>query len=173
MRNLTRARQNWARLTRILSREGADAWTLGYIYLAVLQVIILYESEILILTPYMKMVLGRLHHRVEHRLTGPKTWKRRDVGWVYPPLEDTMAESGLQEVDTYVSRLHNTVAQFTVTSPIVDLCLSVKQMPGTRVTMRWWEQDGLDLERLWAEAWEAEKTKGDEQMDRKDTATNY
>ena len=84
-----------------------------------------------------------------------------------------MAESGLQEVDTYVSRLNNTVAQFTMTSPIVDLCLSVKQRPGTRVTMRWWEQDGLDLERLWTEAREAEKTKGDEQMDRKDTATNY
>ena len=57
-----------------------------------------------------------------------------------------MEEAGLQEVDTYASRLHNKVAQFIATRPIMDLCLAEEQRPGSRVPNRWWEQDDLDLE---------------------------
>ena len=56
-----------------------------------------------------------------------------------------MAEAGLQEVETYLSRRHNTVAQYIATRPIMDLCLTAKRMPGPRVTNRWWEQEGLEL----------------------------
>ena len=41
VRNLWRARQKWAQLTQILSREGADAQTSGQIYLVVVQSIML------------------------------------------------------------------------------------------------------------------------------------
>ena len=44
----------------------------------------------------MKRVLGRSHHRVVCRLTGWQLWKGWDGGWVYPPLEDTITEAGLQ-----------------------------------------------------------------------------
>ena len=44
--------------------------------------------------------------------------------WAYPPVEDLMLEAGLQEVETYVSRRQNTVAQFIVTRLIMDLCLA-------------------------------------------------
>ena len=44
-----------------------------------------------------------------------------------------MAEAGLQEVDTYVSNRHNTVAQSIVTRPIIDLCLVAARMMGSRV----------------------------------------
>ena len=37
VRNLRRARQKWARMTRVLSREGADDMKLEHIYLAVAQ----------------------------------------------------------------------------------------------------------------------------------------
>ena len=45
MRNLRRARQKWAWMTHIFNREGADAHTLGHIYLAVVQSVLLYGSE--------------------------------------------------------------------------------------------------------------------------------
>ena len=50
-----------------------------------------------------------------------------------------MAETGLQEVDTYVSRHQNTVAQFITTSTIMYLCLEAEQRLGLRVSKRWWE----------------------------------
>ena len=103
VRNLWRARNNWAQLTRALIREGADARTSGQIYLAMVQSVLLYGSETWVLKPRMQRVLGRFHHRVARRLTGRKHQKGRDGGWVYPLLEDAMTEAGLQEVETYVS----------------------------------------------------------------------
>ena len=41
--NLWRALKKWARMTRVLSREGVDAQTLGHIYLVVLQSVMLYR----------------------------------------------------------------------------------------------------------------------------------
>ena len=68
--NLWCTRQKWEPLTRILSREGADAWILGQIYLAVLQLVMIYGSETWVLTPRMKIFLGGFHHRVARRMTG-------------------------------------------------------------------------------------------------------
>ena len=56
-----------------------------------------------------------------------------------------MAEAGLQEVETYVSRSYNTVTQFIVTSPIMDLCLAEEWRTGSRVDRQWWDQEVLDL----------------------------
>ena len=41
---LRRALQKWVRLSWVLSREGADARTLGKIYVAVVQALIIYGS---------------------------------------------------------------------------------------------------------------------------------
>ena len=46
-----------------------------------------------------------------------------------------MAKAGLQEVDTYVSCRHNTVAQCIATRPIMELCLAAKRRPGPMVAM--------------------------------------
>ena len=40
--NLRKAWQKWVQLTGVFIREGADAWTLGHIYLAVVQLVMLY-----------------------------------------------------------------------------------------------------------------------------------
>ena len=109
VRNLRSARQKWVWVTRVLSREGEDPWTLGQIYLVVVQSFMLCGLETWVLTPRMKRVLGGLHYRVARRLTGRQPRRGQERVWVYPPLEDEMEEAGLQEVETYVSRCHNTV----------------------------------------------------------------
>ena len=76
-----------------------------------------------------------------------------------------MAEVGLQEVETYISRHQDTVAKFIATRPIMDLCLAAERHPGSQVTNWWWEQDGLDLEGMWAASWEAERMEGEEETD--------
>ena len=71
-----------------------------------------------------------------------------------------MSEAGLQEVGNYVSFLQNTVAQYIFTRPIMDLCLSAKPRPGSRVNMWWLEQEPLDLEGMRTAAREADHTEG-------------
>ena len=146
VRNLRHAIQKWARLTHILIRGGADAQTSGQIYLAVVQSVLLYGSKTWVLTPHMKRVLGGFHHGMDLRLTGQQPWKGWDRVWDEPPMEYAMAEAGLQELETYVYYHRNTAAQYIATRPIMGLCLATKRRPVERVAMRWWEQEGLDLE---------------------------
>ena len=54
--------------------------------------------------------------------------------WIYPLLEDMMTDLGLQEVETYVSHIQNTAAQFIATRPIMDLYLAAEQRPGPRIS---------------------------------------
>ena len=51
-----------------------------------------------------------------------------------------MAEAGFKEVETYVSRRQNTVAQFIATRPIIELCLEMEWRSGSRVTNQWWDK---------------------------------
>ena len=86
VRNLWCTRQKWVWRTRVLIRKGAYTRTLGQIYLAVVQSVLLYGSETWVLTPLIQRVLGGFHHRVSQRLKGWQPHKGRDGGWVYPPL---------------------------------------------------------------------------------------
>ena len=109
VRKLHKERRKWARLTRVLSREGEDARTSGQIYLALVQLVLLYGSETWVMTPRIGRVLSRFHHRVDRRLTGRQPRRGRDGVWVYPTLEDAMLGAGLQEVETYACRRQNVV----------------------------------------------------------------
>ena len=68
------------------------------------------------------------------------TTTKEGVIWrlVLPLLEDEMVEAGLKEVETYVYRRQNTVAQYIATRTIMEMCLAEKRRPGPRVSMRWW-----------------------------------
>ena len=128
--------QKWARLSMVLIREGAHAWKLGIIYVAVVQVIFLYGLDTWVMTLHIRRVLGRFHRKVVCRLTGRQTIRGQDGGWVYTPAEESMAEAVLQEVENYFYRKQNTAAYFISTRPIMDLCLTSGRRPGSRSTTR-------------------------------------
>ena len=48
---------------------------------------------------------------------------------------------------TSITRRQNTVAQFITTRPLLDLCEGTTQRGEERVTMRWWDQKGINWEK--------------------------
>ena len=54
----------------------------------------------------------------------------------------------------------------------MDLCLAAKRRPGPRVVMRWWEQEGVDLEGMRTADRDAEQTEGGEETDGTETSTD-
>ena len=44
-----------------------------------------------------------------------------------------MEEAGIQEVETYVTRIQNKVAQYIATRTIMDLCMAAELHPGKRL----------------------------------------
>ena len=64
------------------------------------------------------------------------------------------------------------MAQYIATRSIIDLCLAAKRRTGPRVKMQWWEQEGMDLERMQTADQEAERMEGEEKTDGTETATD-
>ena len=57
-----------------------------------------------------------------------------------------MGEAGFKGIKKSITRRQNTIAQYIATRPILDLCERSAQWSGARVSRRWWEQAGIDLE---------------------------
>ena len=133
---------------------------------------IIYHRKTWVATPQIGRVLGGFHHRMALRITGKQPRQVRDGVWLYPLLEDAMAEAGLQEVETYVYRLQNTVRQFIATRPNMDLCLAVEKRLVPRVYNCWWENYIVDMEGVQMAAREAEQTERKEEMDRTENETD-
>ena len=73
-----------------------------------------------------------------------------------------MEEAGLTDIRTSIQRRQNTVAQYIATRPLLDICEGERQREGAKVTLRWWEQSGIDWEKAKAKVTETETTSGSE-----------
>ena len=92
----------------------------------------------------MERALSTFIHGAAIRLTGRQPRRGWDGKWFYPLLEGSMKEAGLADVQTSINRRQNTVAQYIATRPLLDLCKGATKREGARVTIRWWEQSGID-----------------------------
>ena len=93
----------------------------------VVQATLLFRVETWVMSPRIGNTLGRLHHRVVHRLY--KMQPRRDMAgrWVYPPLYKAMGAVGVDEAGIYVLCFHNNVSQYIATHLILDIFLAADQ----------------------------------------------
>ena len=57
-----------------------------------------------------------------------------------------MEEAGFEEIGICITRRQNTVAQYIAMRLILDLYERYVRRPGAWVSLKWWEQDGIDLE---------------------------
>ena len=79
-----------------------------------------------------------------------------DGKWFYPSLEGGMKEAGFKDVRTSINTRQNTVAQYIATRPLLDLCEGTTQIGRARVSMMWWDQRGVDWEKVKARGVETE-----------------
>ena len=56
-----------------------------------------------------------------------------------------MQEAEFEDMEEYVLKRQNTVAQYIAMRPFLDLCKETVQMPGKWVAKMWWEKKVLDL----------------------------
>ena len=73
--NLGKAWKSWGRLSRNLSREGADPKVSGIFYKAVVQSVFLFAAETWVLTPRMEQDLECFQNRVARRITRKQPWR--------------------------------------------------------------------------------------------------
>ena len=143
---LGKSQNSLGRLSWILSREGADPKVSVNFYKAVAQAVLLFGAETWVLTPRMDRDLDCFQHRVARRITGRQPRRQGGGSWYYPPSAEAMGEAGFKGIRKSVTSMQNMVAQYIEMRPILDLCERATRRPEARVSRRWWEQAGIDLE---------------------------
>ena len=110
----------------------------------------------------MEQALSTFLHGAARRLTGRQPRREKDGDWHYPSLEGAMQEAGLTDIRTSIMRSHNTVAQYIVTRPLLDMCEGTRAREGAKVPLRWWDQAGIDWEKAKAKGVVIDRTDGTE-----------
>ena len=90
-------------MLRVLGQKGMDSWTSGNFYMAVGPSVLLFRSDMWVMSPHIRRKLCRFHQQVVQKLTWRQPQCQVDRIWVYPPLVTAMLETGLEEVETYVT----------------------------------------------------------------------
>ena len=92
----------------ILGKEGAYRLTTGRFYVAVVQAVLLFGSEMWVMTPWPEKSLKGFHRQAVRPMVvmGPK--RQRESIWVYPPIWAALATLCLDEIGVYIARRHNT-----------------------------------------------------------------
>ena len=88
--HLVKAQKSWGRLTRILSREGADKRLSGTFFKTVVQQVILFGAEMWVLTPQIERELDRFIHGAARSITGKQPLRGWYGKWYYPSLVGAM-----------------------------------------------------------------------------------
>ena len=142
-RNLRRARQKWARASKILGRQGASPKTCGHLYVAVVQSLLLYGAETWVVSPDMLSILSGFHNRCARRIAGlhPRLDRRTNT-WVRGDMEEVYKLTSLRPIEEYLQKRQNTIAEYVATRPIYHLCRESSRKRGSMDSRRihWWTQ---------------------------------
>ena len=76
---------------KIFRREGADSRMVERFYVEVVQAVLLFGSEMCVLTPWLEKSLKGFHHRSVRQMAGMGPKHQRDGTWVYTPIEAALA----------------------------------------------------------------------------------
>jgi hypothetical protein len=97
-KNLRKAHGCWAWVSHVLRAENISPRMSGVFYKATVQAVLLYESEILSLSPSSVKHLEGFHIRAVWQMTGNRPKQNVDGSWMYPCLADVLNAAGLKTI---------------------------------------------------------------------------
>jgi len=102
--NLRRAHYKWYKLSKLLTREGANPRIFGMFYKAVVQTVLLFGCESWTMTDAMWTALKGFHYCAARRILDMMVHRGPGGGWIYPPLEEALKKDGLYTMEQYVNK---------------------------------------------------------------------
>ena len=79
--NLQKARNRWYCMAYILGQKSADIQMPGIFYVAVVQAILPFGSEVWVVTPRIKRLWGEFHHMVARQILVKMPRQRYEGTW--------------------------------------------------------------------------------------------
>ena len=81
-----------------MAKTGETVWACGMMYKVVAQLVILYGSEIWVVTGAILKALEGFHHRTARWITEITAARGAGVQWEYPPVVVAMKDAGIHPI---------------------------------------------------------------------------
>jgi hypothetical protein len=145
---LWKARSTWAWVGQVLWSKNALPFVAVQFYQAIIQAILLYGCETLVISWTALARLEGFHIHTAYRMANKNKPKRSPWNeWVYPRLEDVSKECGMTTIEEYIQIFRQTIAVYVATRPIFNKCRQGERKSWA-ILHRWWWEQPMDLDIL-------------------------
>ena len=134
-KNLTKARQRWGMIRRLLTKDRVGPRHAGMFCKATVQSVLLCGSETWVVSDKMPKSLNGFHSRVARQMSGGMPSKLGSE-WFCPPIEDCLEVAGLCPLEFCLERRRNSLADFISTRPVLHACLETERVSGSPADAR-------------------------------------
>ena len=110
-RKLSKALRKWGRFSHMLVLEGSDPRTFWRFYIAVVQYVLIFGSDMCLVMSRILRAVGILRSHAAVRIYGKMPQMLRNRGWQYPPIRKALSDAVLEIIGLYFTHIHNTVLQ--------------------------------------------------------------
>ena len=109
-------------VARALEKTEETVRSQGAMYKEVTQLVLLYGSEIWVVTGEMLKVLKGFHYRAAWQTTGMTAKCGAGGEWEYPLVVEAMETAGIQPIEVYIMRRQAKIAERVTCRYIYELC---------------------------------------------------
>ena len=145
---LRKVRGMWARIGQVLRKENASPRVSAKFYKAIVQSVLLYGSEMGVLSPAALARLEGFHLCAVYRMAKEHVprWGPRQQ-WVYPPSDKVLEECGMHTIEHYINVWRESIAKYVVNRSIYAECQETDRRHGS-VPWRWWWEQRMCLDNI-------------------------
>ena len=95
---------------KVVTNMGATVWAQGMLCKTMVQLVLLYGSEIWVVTGAMLKVLEGLHNQAARKIAGMTARRTTSGEWEGPPVADTLETTGIWTIEEYIQYRQATIA---------------------------------------------------------------
>ena len=119
---LKKARMTFGRIGKIIKKKTKGSpKTMAIFYKVIIQLVLLYGSELWVISKHAHKKLQRFHRRCARFITG-RHITVVDEKWVYPDSKTTLEMADLLPIEEYIQKRKETVKIFTVDRKLYSDC---------------------------------------------------
>ena len=136
--NLTKAKQQWGRLKRVLASKKGRPKMMAKFYMAFESAVLLFGSETWVMTRDMKRRVDTFHHRCARFLMRRHISQRVDRTWECPNSMEVLREAGLKPISELIESQRKTIMAFAIKRDIYQRCVESIPLASEVNHKRWW-----------------------------------
>ena len=111
------------------------------IYNVTVQAVILYGSEIWVVTDMMMTVLEVFHQRTTRKIVRTTVRKGDDGEWEWASVDAALEVTGIWPMRKYMNRRYATITEYVSGRLMYRLWTGEERMEGSSRFLRWWDQE--------------------------------